>query len=212
MSQRNRRLLFLVLAGHDVEIGPPCLVLSGAIGVARRRRLIARRRLDQRLAWRLGRELLGLALVVRHHAPQTAGETELGGAERRVTVSAGLDGVVARALGSGCSANLHLGGRQRPACLPVLCRLDGLFPLGDGLLATPLVRVLRPVRRVLGFSAGGRRQVELGRYHQRRSLAVFDTLLLHALGADAGHQIVDELLFEGHIVIVLAVVTGAGGA
>ena len=75
--------MFLVLAGHDVEIGPPGLVLAGAIGVARRRRLVARWRLDQRLARRLGRELLGLgAVAARHHVPQTAGVTELGRAER----------------------------------------------------------------------------------------------------------------------------------
>src|SRR3954451_11618970 len=184
MSQRNRRLLFLVLAGHDVEIGPPCLVLSGAIGVARRRGLVARRRLDQRLAWRLGRELLAFrAAAALYHAPQTAGVTELGGAERRVAGGARLNRIIARALGCGCPADLHLGGRQHPARLPAFLRLAGLLALSNGLLATPLVRVLRPVRRVLGFSAGGRRQVELRWHHQRRPLAVLDTILVHALGA-----------------------------
>src|SRR6478609_9145705 len=41
MSRGTGALLFLVLAGHDVEMGLPRLVRSGAIGIVRRRRLIA---------------------------------------------------------------------------------------------------------------------------------------------------------------------------
>ena len=88
--------------------------------------------------------------------------------------------------------------------------LVGLLARGDRGLAALLVGVLRPVRRLgFGRGAGRRRQIELGRHHQRRPLAILDACVLHVGAADAAHEIVDDLLFEGHVV-VLVVILGAG--
>ena len=53
-------------------------------------------------------------------------------------------------------------------------------------------------------SLGGTTSGDRSRY----SMPFFSMLLR----ADAGHQIVDELLFEGHVVVIVAVVTGADRA
>ena len=54
------------------------------------------------------------------------------------------------------------------------------------------------------------RQIEPGRHHQRRPLAIFDATVFHVGAANAGHDTVDELLFEG--LVVLVIVRGTGGA
>ena len=87
--------------------------------------------------------------------------------------------------------------------------LVGLLAGRDRSLAALLVRVLRPVRRLhFGRGAGRRRQIELGRHHQRRALAVLDALVLHVGAADAGHDVFDDLFLEG-LVVLLLVVAGA---
>ena len=79
----------------------------------------------------------------------------------------------------------------------------------DRSLASRLVRVFRPVRRLhLGRSSCRRGQVDFWRNHQRRPLAIVDAPIFHIGAADAGHDALDDLFLEG--LLILFVVLGPG--
>ena len=60
-------------------------------------------------------------------------------------------------------------------------------------------------------AAPGVGRVEFRRHHERRALAIVDAAVFHVGAADTAHDVVDDLFFEGHAVVVI-VVGGAHGA
>jgi len=68
--------------------------------------------------------------------------------------------------------------------------------------------------RSLHLVRGGsrRRQIELGRNHQRRPLAILDAPVVHVGAADSGHDALDELFLEGLVIFIVVLgPRGAGG-
>src|SRR5207247_2790667 len=78
-------------------------------------------------------------------------------------------------------------------------------------LAPRFVGIFRPVRSLHLIRGGSRRrQIELGRNHQRRPLAILDAPVVHVGAADSGHDALDDLFLEGLFVLVVLGPRGSG--
>src|SRR5262245_885320 len=189
--------LHMSLPGHALaaiarrailDFGRRGLLVLGAepIRLARRWRLISRRRRCQAFSRRLPGELGHFALVLaegREHVAEEALGPELRGRHRTRALFRGRR----TRGGSAAGRNAPFFELVRPQRPPLLdhrfcCRAgDRLLPGGLD-LALRHIRILRP-GRIIGDRAfaARRRQGAARRYHQRRALAVFDLLLAVAL-------------------------------
>src|SRR5580704_2619434 len=88
-----KRALLAVLAGGRIVFLVEGFLRARTVEVARRRRLIAGRRLGQRFPRRLLLEFRGFRLVTLEHAHEAAGVAEVGGHQRIAAGIARLQGV-----------------------------------------------------------------------------------------------------------------------
>src|SRR5450631_3251793 len=194
-----------ILAAGRIVVLVQRFLRPRSVGEVRRRRLVARRRLGQRFPRRLARERRGLGLVAAaENLAQSAGKAELRRAQDWIVGHSGLHGIIVGARLRCDSPDIHLAWRQRPGRFHYVLLLFLLAGL-DGGLAAGLVGILRPVRRLHLGGRRRRRQIELGRHHQRRALAIVDALVLHVGGAEAAQDALDDLFLEGLVVLFVVV-------
>ncbi|MBN8956245.1 MAG: LEPR-XLL domain-containing protein [Rhizobiales bacterium] len=183
------------------------LRLRRLVGLRRRRRTVARRRLGQHFAHRLAGERL--RLFRRHRLTEQLEQRVLLAADLirpqhagRFVVAQG-DGALALATRHFAAADLVR--RQQGGRCAVL--LVGAANGATRLLLLRLqVRVFGPGRGALhgrAATGAGRRQFAARRDHQRRALAVVDR------GFVASQQLLKKLLLEGRLIVVLRHDAGA---
>src|ERR1700722_1988911 len=188
MSAGNCILLFVGSLFAVLVVGVPVdrSLLPDAVGVIRRRDLVARRRLGQGFARRLALELSGLGFGAAEIIVHLLGKTLL---------RLGLPARRNRRPGRLFLSRGQLVGGIRHAFLPGR----------KGCLASFFIRIFRPVRGI-HLAGGGRRrrQIELWRHHQRGSLAIVDPLAVHVGGGEGGLEIVHEFFAERPVILVVA--------
>src|ERR1700676_3484222 len=138
--------LFAVLAGGRVVFLVHRFLWPGAVGIIRRRRLIARRRLGQGFPRRFTLERCRLGFIAAEQTAETAAITELGRAQDRVFagVAAGLIARIAGGVRRFRSALVELARRQDAAGLDWI--LVVFLARRDRSLAPRFVGILWPVR------------------------------------------------------------------
>src|SRR5450755_1331838 len=208
---RAHRMVARVVGG----CGSNHLFLAYAIGLVRRRRLIAPRRFGQSGARRLPGEAAGFGIVFAEYlAEGTAGDTELRGWDLTAgAVRRGPITVVAHAPRArlGSRRNLIRPQRARLGLNHLVWVHAGVALLRRFQFLPLYVGIFWPGRAVGERSIGSfrRRQSSAARRnHQRRALLVVDRIIA-ALQAEAFHDTAKDFGVDRHVVVVV-VVGGAG--
>src|SRR5262245_40198378 len=187
---------------------------SEAVGLIRRRGLVARRRIGQRSARRLAGKLCCLFLFpAKHRAPYSARAGAKLGWEQLVaeTRSRWLIAVVlARLLFLGTAAGRQLIGPQGVLFAFALVADVATLLLGGFGFTASHVGIFRPCR-VIGGGVGPLRwrQFAARWKHEGRTLLIVDGRLAVALEAEPFHDVAHEFLVDRDILVVGR--TGGGG-